>query len=293
MLLNAPPTDLPNRVELAQTPFFPQADYQCGPAALATVLTAAGRPARPEALVDKVFLPGRKGSLQLEMLAGARRHGAVATVIPGTLEALMRETAAGHPVVVLQNLGLSWAPFWHYAVVIGFDLDAGHFLLRSGTTERETLGFRTFEHTWERAGRWAFVALPAGELPVTADEAETVRALVAFERNAAADASVIAYRAGHARWPDNLVLAMGLGNALYSAGDRAAAANAFRDAATRHDSAAAYNNLARVLLELGRRAEAREAATRAVGLGGPLRDTALATLRAIDEAAIAAPSGSR
>jgi len=33
---------LPARVELDATPFFPQRDYQCGPAALATLLSASG-----------------------------------------------------------------------------------------------------------------------------------------------------------------------------------------------------------------------------------------------------------
>ena len=40
-------------VELAQTPFFPQDRYQCGPAALATVLGAAGVHVTPEELVPE------------------------------------------------------------------------------------------------------------------------------------------------------------------------------------------------------------------------------------------------
>ncbi|MEZ5628642.1 MAG: hypothetical protein R3E34_14145 [Rhodocyclaceae bacterium] len=61
-----------------------------------------------------------------------RGRGAVATRIPDTLEAVMRETHLGNPVVVLQNLGLSWSPALLYAVVIGYDLDAAHFVLRAG-----------------------------------------------------------------------------------------------------------------------------------------------------------------
>jgi len=278
-LLAEPPSGLPARVELTETPFFPQEEYQCGPAALATALSAAGIPTRPEALSDKVFLPGRHGSLQIEMLAGARRHGVLATIVPGTLEALMRETAAGHPVVVLQNLGLEWAPAWHYAVVIGYDIAAGEFLLRSGTTERHRLAFRTFEHTWNRSERWAFVALPPGQLPVTAEEVEATRATLAFERSAPPEQAVVAYRAALERWPENLTLAMGLGNALYANGDKTAAERVFAAAAERHKAAAAYNNHARVLLELGRRTEAQRAAEEAVRAGGPLREVALGTLR--------------
>ena len=121
----SPPSDLPVRAELEATPFYPQTEYQCGPAALATVLGAAGIAADPGTLAEQVFLPARTGTLQIEMVAGARRQGAVATRIPPTLTAALHEVAAGRPVAVLLNLGLSWYPLWHYAVLIGYDLDSG------------------------------------------------------------------------------------------------------------------------------------------------------------------------
>lgn len=262
------PAGIPSRVELANTPFFPDETFYCGPAALATVLTAAGFNTDPQAVSGQVFVPGREGSLQIEMLVAARRGGAVATVLPGTLEALLREIAAGHPVVILSNLGLSWAPSWHYAVAVGYDLDAGEMLLRSGPMKRQQMALRTFEHTWARASHWAFVALPPGRLPVTALETDAVRGLVAFERNAPPNQAATAYAAGLQRWPDNLVLAIGLGNASYAARDLPGAEKAFRLAAERHASAAAWNNLAVVLDEQGRRHEAITAARKAVELSG-------------------------
>ncbi|MET0987939.1 MAG: hypothetical protein ABW034_21275, partial [Steroidobacteraceae bacterium] len=71
--LRSLPDDLPERVELEQVPFFPQAEYQCGPAALATVLEAAGVATTPDALVPIVYLPARKGTLQTELVAATRR----------------------------------------------------------------------------------------------------------------------------------------------------------------------------------------------------------------------------
>lgn len=273
---------LTRSVDLAGTPFFPDESNRCGPAALATSLAAAGLPTTPDELIGKVFLPGREGSLQVEMLAGARRHGAVAYVIPGSLPTLLRELDAGNPVVVLLNLGLSWAPSWHYAVAVGYDLDAGHVLLRSGPMKRQELSFRTFENTWQRSERWAFVALPPGRLPATVTEAEAIRALVAFERNNPPAVSATAYRAGMLRWPRNPTLAIGLGNVLYAAGDLRGAEAVFAETAVAHDIAAAHNNHARVLLELGRREEAWQAAERGLDVAGPLRQTVLDTLRAID-----------
>ncbi|MGY4828432.1 PA2778 family cysteine peptidase [Sphaerotilaceae bacterium SBD11-9] len=258
------PADLPRRAELAATPFFPQTAYQCGPAALATALGAVGVRASPVELGEQVFLPARGGSLQTEMLAGARRHGAVATQIPGTLEAALREVAAGHVVVLLQNLGLSFVPVWHYAVLVGYDVDRGEVLLRSGTTQRELLRMRTLEYTWARSGFWAFVALPPGQWPVTAQPAAAVEAAVGFERNAAPVQAVRMYESALQRWPNNLTLAIGLGNSAYAAGDKRRAAEVFRSAAELHGSGAAWVNLAQVLMELGEREAALTAARRAV-----------------------------
>lgn len=263
------PDGLARRVELDQTPFFAQTAYQCGPAALATALVAAGVPADPSPLAEQVFLPARTGTLQVEMIAGARRQGAVATRLPATLEALLREVQAGHPVVVLQNLGLTWAPMWHYAVLIGYDADAGDVLLRSGTTRRLAMAMRTFEHTWQRAGAWAFVALTPGHWPATAELPAALEASVGFERAATPQQALQVYRSALARWPGNLTLQMGLGNSLYAAGEKAQAAETFRDAALRHRSAPAWINLASTLLVLGRSGDAVDAAQRAVAASDP------------------------
>jgi hypothetical protein len=263
----APPADLPARVELGATPFFPQTEYQCGPAALATVLGAAGFAAAPEQLAEQVFLPARTGTLQIEMVAGARRQGAVATRIPARLEAALREVAAGRPVVVLLNLGLSWYPLWHYAVLVGYDVDAGETMLRSGTTQRAVLPLSTFEHTWVRAGAWGIVVTPPGQWPATAEANAVVEAAVGFERAAPAAQAVVAYRSALSRWGGNLSLQMGLGNSLHASGDRAGAAEAFRQAATEHPgSVPARINLASTLLDLGDAAGAARVAREAVDL---------------------------
>lgn len=259
----APPAGLPPRVELAGVPFHPQTPLHCGPAALATVLRAAGIAADPATLGEQIFLPARGGTLQVEMLAGARRHGAYALALAPRLEDLLRELAAGQPVVVLQNLAYDWWPQWHYAVAIGYDLGTGELLLRSGTTERLVLPFRTFEHTWARTGRWAMLALPPGTLAATVAEREALGAALAFERVALPARAAQVYGALAARWPDSLLARLGQGNTLAVAGDRLGAAAAFEAAAQRHDSAAAWNNLANLRWQLGEPAAAREALARA------------------------------
>ena len=287
-LQQALPPDLATPVELASVPFFAQADYECGPAALATALGAANIDVRPEALTAQVYLPARQGSLQTEMLATARRRGALAVRLPATLESLLRELSAGHPVVVLQNLGLSFAPRWHYAVLVGHDLSAREVLLRSGTVKREVMGLSTFEHTWARGGHWAFVALSPGQLPATASETELTAATVAFERAAPAAVAQRAYDAALVRWPDNLTLAIGAANTRVAAGDLVGAAGLFETTANRHNSAAAWINLAEVRLQQSQLQDAMAAARRAVAASETdpaWRDAALQSLARITAAA--------
>jgi hypothetical protein len=264
-LTASPPAGLPPGRELDAVPFFPQTPYHCGPAALATVLVHAGFSASPDALADQVFLPAREGSLQVEMLAGARRAGALATRLPGELGALLQEVAAGQPVVVLQNLGLSVAPRWHYAVLVGYEFAAQELLLRSGTVRRERIAFTPFEHTWARSGHWAFAVSRPGELPETAREVDAAEAALGFERtNPAPGARALVYDSLLARWPHNLVARIGQGNARAAQGDWAGAATSFQQAAERHDSAAAWHNLGLALLQTGQRDAARVAARRAL-----------------------------
>jgi len=264
-LVASPPAGLPPRHELDAVPFFPQTPYHCGPAALATVLVHAGFAASPDLLADQVFLPAREGALQVEMLAGARRAGALAVRLPGELGALLQEVAAGQPAVVLQNLGLSFAPRWHYAVLVGYEFDTRQLVLRSGTTRREAIGFTPFEHTWARGGHWAFAVSRPGQLPATASEAAAAEAALGFERTQAAPAArARVYDSVLARWPHNLVARIGQGNARAASGDWAGAAGSFQQAAERHDSAAAWHNLALARHQLGEREAARSAAQRAL-----------------------------
>lgn len=245
------PHDLPARVELAGTPFFPQDDHQCGPAALATALGASGVEVRPADLVGEVYVPARKGSLQAEMFAAARRHGRIAYRIEPAFGALIRAVAGGEPVVVLLNLGVRAWPIWHYAVVIGYERDRERILLRSGRTERAQFLRRRFQGAWSRAGNWGFITLAPGTVPAGATPSAYAAAVADYEREDMPGA-LRAYLAGTARWPDASLLQLGSANARLALGDRAGAEQALRGLLARHPGdAAARNNLAELLSQRG------------------------------------------
>lgn len=263
------PQGIPAKAELREVPFFPQEEYQCGPAALATVLAASRVRVTPEDLVAQVYLPERKGSLQVEMLAAARRHGRVSYQLAPRLEDLLRELAAGNPVIVLQNLGVSDG--WHYAVAVGYDYDAGMLVLRSGTTERDLMPFTAHELVWKRSSYWAMVALPPDRIAATADENRWLSALAAMERTGDAANARVAYGTSLKRWPGNLSAAIGLANAHYALGALPDAERVLRDAMKRApESVIVLNNLAQTLSDQGKNEEALPLIERAVErMGAP------------------------
>jgi hypothetical protein len=252
---------VPTRAEQADTPFFAQERFHCGPAALATVLNVRGVAVAPEALASEVYLPARAGSLQLELVAAARRRGLLAVEVGDSLEALLREVAAGHPVLVLQNLGLDWLPRWHYAVVIGYDLDTGQLILRSGTERRLLTPFAVFKKTWDRAARWGLVVLAPGTLPAQALPGPTLRAASDLEALGKHPEARAAFAAATRAWPEQPLAWLGLGNAEYALGNTPSAEAAFRRALrTDPRTAAAWNNVAHVLAARGCAGAARAAA---------------------------------
>ena len=280
------PPDLPPRAELKQVPFFPQVEYQCGPAALATALVASGVQITPDELVPQVYLPERKGSLQVEMLAAARRHGRISYQLAPRFEDMMREIAAGNPVIVLWDQ--SPLGTWHYAVAVGYDFGAGEVYLRSGETQREKVSFPLHEFMWRRSGYWAMVTMPPDRIPVTADEARWLSAIAATERAGGAAASRTAYSQFLQRWPRNVAAAIGLANAHYALKELPAAERALRDAvAWDPQSVIALNNLAHTLSAQDKNEEALAVIEKAAALGGPHAAAVEQTRKTIREKAAA------
>lgn len=258
------PGRLPPDADLADVPFFPQEAYYCGPAALAMTLAWSGLPALPDEIEPQVYTPGREGTLASDIVAAARRHGRLAVPVDD-LGDLLAEIAAGHPVIVFQNLALDWIPQWHFAVAVGYDLPERQIVLHTGTSERRRTSLDAFEHTWERAGRWALLTLPPDVLPVTEDRRSVLAAAAGLEQAGRHEAAATAYTTMAERWPDMTTAWFGLGNARFAHGDYPAAERAYRTAVHLNPAMAeAWNNLAYALHRQGQHDEAIAAARTAL-----------------------------
>jgi hypothetical protein len=259
----------PRQAAPLPVPFIAQEDYECGPASLAMAMQFAGLTVTAADLVPQVYLPGRKGSLQTDMLSATRRQGLVPYLLQPQVGSILQEVAAGNPVLVFQNLSLPVYPVWHYAVVVGYDLNRNVLVLHSGTTARAEMSLYTFERTWARGNYWAMVPMQPSALPATAEPDRLAQTLAALEP-VDPGAARTGYATALARWPAHPPLLLGLGNSAYALRDLAGARDAYRQTVSvKPDFADGWNNLAQVLLEQGQRDAALAAIDRAIALGGP------------------------
>jgi len=258
-------------------PFFPQQQYQCGPAALASILNFYGVNSSPDDLAKQIFIPEKKGSLQLEVIAASRRADMLPYPLSGEFKDLLAEVNAGHPVVVLQNLGFNWLPKWHYAVVVGYELNTQTIILHSGTHKNYRLSFRTFLNTWNRANNWALVVLPVNEMPASVQQDVYVKAATSLESTGNQAAAFQAYQQALNVWPNNEVALFGVGNFFYEQSDYEKSLEVFLHLVQAHPANSdAWNNFAYVLQKNNCSKQAQQAIEKALSLTeikGPYLDS--------------------
>ncbi len=272
------PQDLPTDIRL-EVPFIEQTDNLCGPAALAMVANYYGQNVSVEDIEKFIYLPEKKGSLQIEMHAAARRLDLVAFSTHMDLTSLRAEINAERPVIVLQNLAFNVYPVWHYSVVTGRSPDNDYLLLHSGRHEYYRSAWSTFENTWRRGKYWALIAAPAGEIPGSISENEAIKAAIDLEKVGKFRSAQLTYAAIIERWPNNFTAHIGLANTHMQLREPLAASNAYKHALrlNKH-SAQALNNFAYSAFELGCEITALEASSCAVRIDNANHRELFATL---------------
>ena len=212
------------------------------------MLNTQGLATDPEILKELVYLPGRRGSLQVEMVAAARSHNMVVYPLKPDIDAILAEVTAGNPVLVMQNLRFNWWPQWHFAVVMGYDSHNQTLILNTDTRQHYQMPYKTFHATWNRADRWAMVVLPPNELPATAETLPFLRAAHDLESTGHTLAARSAYETAEQRWPDQPAPIMAQGNLAYDQRKLAKAASHFMNVVNRFpDFPEGWNNLAYTL----------------------------------------------
>ncbi len=142
----------PGRAQAEGVPFFPQEDFQCGPASLAGVLNFHGVQATPQELAAEVFRPDQRGTLGLDMALAARNRGLTARFYEGSAADLAQGLSRGLPLILLLDLGLGPVQRLHFVVATGYGPEG--VTLNSGRDQGLLMAWPRFMDQWNRTGRW-------------------------------------------------------------------------------------------------------------------------------------------
>lgn len=160
------PTPLPEGAKvLSGVPFFPQEDYQCGPAALATVMNywyaRGGSPVRTgvDEIAQAIYSPGARGVLPTDLENYPGKKGFVTEKFTGSISRLREDIDRGIPVILLVDYGLSIYRLDHFLVATGYTGDG--IVVNSGRKERQVVSNSDLEKVWKRTGYWALRLFPS------------------------------------------------------------------------------------------------------------------------------------
>jgi predicted double-glycine peptidase len=141
-------------------PFVRQTGNDCGPAALAAVLSFQGKQPDLAAITASIYLPKLGGTLPMDMERYAKEAGFQTDASSGTLDTLRQAIRINVPVICLLDLGFGLYRQPHYVTVIGFDDGNRLFVLHDGEDHDRTMAYEKFEKAWKRAGNWMIVVAP-------------------------------------------------------------------------------------------------------------------------------------
>lgn len=138
-----------------KVPFYPQEDYQCGPASLAGVLNYWGVGVTPEEIAKEIYSASAKGTLNIDMLIYANKKGIHALQYAGGWDDLKTKINNGYPMIVLIDYGFSIYQENHFMVVVGYNDDG--IIANSGKTEKMFIDKGKFLKAWKRTNYWTLL----------------------------------------------------------------------------------------------------------------------------------------
>jgi ABC-type bacteriocin/lantibiotic exporter with double-glycine peptidase domain len=147
-------------VLIPDVPFFPQEDYYCGPASLASVLRFYGAALDQDTVAEQIYLPRLRGTLTLDMLAYPSRIGFKARSYRGSLDDLKRRLRASQPLILFLDLGSRLFPRYHYLVAIGFDERDQSVVAHSGALAHTRIPYRDLLAAWTKTDYWTLLIEP-------------------------------------------------------------------------------------------------------------------------------------
>jgi ABC-type bacteriocin/lantibiotic exporter with double-glycine peptidase domain len=143
---------------IESVPFYPQQEYQCGPASLAGVLNYWEVTVSPDEIAKAIYSRSARGTLDLDMVLYAEGKGVKADHYAGSLQDIRKNIDAELPLVVMVDYGLWLYQQNHFMVVVGYD-EKG-VIANSGKNRLQFIPRRNFLRSWEKTKFWTLRITP-------------------------------------------------------------------------------------------------------------------------------------
>lgn len=229
---------------IENVPVIQQKEHYCGPAALATLIQHSGLSLSQDEAAEMVYTQGRKGTFQHDIISAIQRLNLLAVPVRTSTD-LMIEIADNHPVLIFQNLGLSWYPMWHYSVITGYDLGEEDFYIHDGRNPAHWRSMYALLRTWKKTENWGYIAVKPGTIPKTATLEELLQSTAQLEVAGFLESAKTSYKAMIDHFPNAYAAHFGLGNVAMAQDDPKSAEKHYQDALKiKADWLPAINNLA-------------------------------------------------
>lgn len=137
---------------LDSVPFFPQEDFQCGPASLASVLNYHGISVQPSEVASAIYSKSARGTLTIDMILYSQKQGLKADQYSGSIDDLKNKLKNGYPLIVMSDFGFSAIQMNHFMVVTGYN-DEG-VVVNSGKSRSVLITYSNFASSWNRTKNW-------------------------------------------------------------------------------------------------------------------------------------------
>jgi len=181
-----PPAILESRetLYLKDVPAVDQRAYQCGPAALESVIRYWGGNADADSIGEGIYKPGSRGVLNFSLAQYAKTEGFWSEIHEERAgDGLKNWLRRGVPPIVMLDSGVLWARAYHFVVLKGFDDHQGIFYANTGVPETQAIEYKEFERRWKKAGYWSLIISPPEKVDWDLSEAQSVELALIFEKN--------------------------------------------------------------------------------------------------------------
>ncbi len=143
-------------------PFYPQNEYMCGPASMASVVGYWGLHEDMLDVAKEVYEEKLSGTLPIDLLIYAKGKGFEATYYKGSLDDLRVKISQKTPLILFLNLGYDFYPVGHYIVVTGYSDRHRIVIAHSGTESEQVFTYDELLRDWGKTDFSTLLITPKG-----------------------------------------------------------------------------------------------------------------------------------